>query len=82
MPAGFIALAFSFCAAMTLNGGQDVIALGYVSHGKCIVQMEVGDSHGQTATINGHDVGVEMIEEGAIVHIDDLQFVILKTEGA
>ncbi len=50
---GFTLLAFGFCAALTLNGNQDVVALGYTSAGQCIVHMHAGDSHGETVTING-----------------------------
>ncbi len=78
---GFTLLAFGFCAALTIDGNQDVVALGYVSSDTCIIRMEVGDSHGETVTINGHEVGIEMIEGGAVVHVDELQFVIPKTEG-
>jgi hypothetical protein len=81
MTSGFTALAFSFCAAIVQDGGADNVALGYVSNDKCEVMMIVGDSHGDTATINGHDIGVELLLDGAVVHIDDLQFVIQKTEG-
>jgi hypothetical protein len=81
MDAGFVALAFSFCAAMATLGGQDVVAFGYVSGKECIVHAYVGDSHGETVTINDHSIGIEMLSEGAVVHIDDLRFTIAKTEG-
>jgi hypothetical protein len=81
MDAGFVALAFSFCAAMATLGGQDVVAFGYVSGKECVVHAYVGDSHGEMVTINGHSIGVEMLAEGAVVHVDDLQFTIAKTEG-
>jgi hypothetical protein len=77
---GFTALAFGFCAALTLDGGQDIVAVGYVASGQCVVRMYAGDSHGDTVTINDHDIGIEMIEGGTVVHIDDLQFTIPKTE--
>jgi len=81
MEAGFVALAFSFCASMAMVGGQDVVAMGYVSGKECIVHMYIGDSHGETVTINQHSIGIEMLESGAVVHIDDLLFTIAKTEG-
>jgi adenylosuccinate synthase len=81
MEAGFVALAFGFCASVIQDEGQNVVALGYVSETTCVVRMEVGDSHGDTVTINDHDIGVEMIDGGAVVHIDDLLFVIPKTVG-
>lgn len=82
MIGGAVVLAFGFCAAMDLIGGQDVVALGYVSKGECIVHARFGDSHGDTVTINEHSIGIDMIEDGAVVHIDELRFVIPKTEGA
>ncbi len=78
---GFVALAFSFCAAMDIIGGQDVVALGYISRDKCIVHARFGDSHGDTVTINHHSIGIDMIKDGAVVHIDELLFVIQKTDG-
>jgi hypothetical protein len=82
MDSGFVALAFSFCAAMAVIGNQDVVAFGYVSGKACIIHAYVGDSHGETVTINDHSIGIEMIEDGAVVHIDNLLFVIAKTDGA
>jgi hypothetical protein len=79
---GFTALAFGFCAAVVLDDGQDVVALGYVASEHCVVRMYAGDSHGDTVNINDHDVGIEMIDGGAVVHIDDLEFVVPKTEKA
>ncbi len=81
MEAGFVALAFSFCAAVATLGNQDVVAFGYVSGKQCVVHAYVGDSHGETVTINQHSIGIDMLESGAVVHIDDLLFVIAKTEG-
>ena len=81
MDAGFVALAFSFCAAMSTIGGQDVVAFGYVSGKQCVVHAYVGDSHGETVTINQHSIGIDILESGAVIHIDDLLFTIAKTEG-
>ena len=78
---GFTALAFSFCAALTLDGGQDVVALGYVSQGECEVHMVVGDTQGEAAVIDGHEISVKMLEHGAEISVDDLRFVLIKTEG-
>lgn len=82
MDGGFVALAFSFCAGMGLEEGSEIVQLGYVKEDKCVVAMIVGDSDGQTAEINGHEIGVEMLKGGAVVHIDDLQFVVVKTTPA
>ena len=81
MPDGFLALAFGFCAALVLDGGQDVVALGYQSEGECVVHAYFGESYGDTVTINGHEIGVALIDGGAEVFIDDLRFVIPKTSG-
>ena len=81
MDAGFVALAFSFCASMAMVGGQDVVAFGYVSGKSCITHAYFGDSHGETVTIGQHSIGIEMLEEGAVIKIDELRFVIAKTEG-
>lgn len=82
MDGGFVAMAFSFCAAMGADEGQQIVELGSIQDDKCIVRMIIGDSHGQTAEINKHEIGVEMLKGGAVVHIDDLQFVIVITTPA
>ncbi len=79
--AGFVALAFSFCAAMAMVGGQDVVAFGYVSGKTCVTHAYFGDSHGETVTIGQHAIGIDMLDAGAVIHIDELRFVIAKTEG-
>lgn len=78
----FVALAFGFCASLTSHGAQDLVALGYVSKDECVIRMIVGDSHGQAVTVNDHEIGVTILQDGAEVRIDDLRFVIPKTEGA
>ena len=85
MDGGFIALAFGFCAVMN-NYGEDAhtVGLGYLAEGKCIIRMDVGDSKGETAVINEHNIGIEILDDeetAAIVHIDDLSFSIPNTEG-
>lgn len=79
---GFVALAFGFCAAIEEDGGQEVVAFGYVSAEECHVRIYLGDSHGETLTINQHEIGVKILGEGAEIGIDDLRFVIPKTAKA
>lgn len=78
----FVALAFGFCASLTSHGAQDLVALGYIAKDECVVRMIVGDSHGETVTVNDHEIGVTILHDGAEVQIDDLHFVVQKTEGA
>lgn len=77
----FTAIAFGLCASLSTYGSDDVLQLGYLANGDCIIHVEMGDTHGESATILGHDIGVEMIEGGAVIHIDGLMFVVPKTEG-
>ena len=78
----FTAIAFGLCASLSAFGDQDTIQLGYLANNDCIIHVEIGDTHGESAVILGHDIGVEMIEGGAVIHIDGLTFVVPKTEGA
>jgi hypothetical protein len=80
MPDGFISLAFGFCASLVIEGNQDLVAFGYQSQGECVAHLFLGDSHGETVTISGHSVGVTMLDGGAEVSIDELRFVIPKTD--
>lgn len=83
MTHGFIALIFNFCAAMSPPGEDaGTIQLGYQSQGECVVRMIVGDSHGDTVTINGHAVGVELLVGGAQVTIDGQGFALIETNEA
>ena len=72
---GFTILAFGFCAAIA-DLPSDNVRLGYVSDGKCIVQMEVGDTGPDHFTIQQHDFKIELLDGGAEVSIDDLKFVL------
>lgn len=79
MTDGFTALVFGFCAMVSSEG--DSVELGYVSEDKCIVRVDIGNTHGQTATLNEHEVGIKMLEGGAEISIDDLRFVIQASKG-
>lgn len=79
---GFTALAFGFCAALANIHGEIMIDLGQVVAGACDTFAWVGDSHGRTGSIRGHDFSVNMFEGGAEVTIDGKKFIVPKTEGA
>jgi hypothetical protein len=79
---GFTLLPFAFCAQMAVAQGQNLVELGYVVTGECIVHLQIGDSHGETAWINGHDVGVSIFDQGAEVFIDGLKFIVPKLSRA
>lgn len=71
---GFTLLAFGFCAAIASIHGQDVLDLGKVVAGECRTFAWVGDSHGNSAVIQGHDFSVSMFDGGAEVTIDGRKF--------
>jgi hypothetical protein len=77
MLTSFTNLAYAFCAAIVAHGASDLVAVGYVSGHHCFVQVEAAEN--TTHIINGHDIGIEIIQDGAIVGIDALRFVIVKT---
>ena len=76
---GFTALAFGFCAAITMYHGTELIDFGDVVAGQCETFALIGDSHGQTARIKGHDIGVDIFDGGAEVVVDGLKFVVPRT---
>ena len=78
---GFTALVFGFCAAVANIHGEELLDLGNVVAGECKTFAWFGDSHGETAVIQGHDIGVSMFEAGAEVTIDGRKFVVPKTQG-
>jgi hypothetical protein len=79
---GFTLLPFMFCAQMAVAMGQNLVEFGYVVTNECIVHLQLGDSHGETAPINGHDIGVSIFDEGAEVSIDGLKFIVPKLSRA
>jgi hypothetical protein len=79
---GFTLLPFMFCAQMAIAEGQNLVEFGYVVTNECIVHMQLGDSNGDTAWINGHDVGVTIFDDGAEVFIDGLKFIVPKLAKA
>ena len=79
---GFTALTFGLCAALVNIHGQDVVELGNVIVGECTTFAYIGDSHGQTAVIQGHDIGISIEDELAVVFVDDRKFVLPKLSGA
>jgi hypothetical protein len=80
MLTSFTNLAYAFCAAIVAHGASDLVAVGYVSGNRCFVQVEAAEN--TTHIINRHDIGIEVIEDGAIVGIDALRFVIVKAPNA
>lgn len=80
---GFIGLIFNFCVAVSPPYGEyaNTVELGYQSEGECVVRMIVGDSKGDTVTINEHTISIEILEGGAQVNIDNQGFALIYTEG-
>ena len=79
---GFTALSFALCAQMVMAMGQELVELGQTVAGKCETHLLLGDSHGETAPILGHDIGVQMFDDGAEVFVDGLRFIVPKMERA
>ncbi len=79
---GFTALSFALCAQMVMVGGQDLVELGQTIAGKCETSLFIGDSHGETAPILGHDIGASMFDDGAEVFVDGLRFIVPKMARA
>ena len=80
---GFVGLIWNFCAAVSPPwDGPATVRLGYQSQGECIVRIIVGDSHGETVTINDHTISIEIIEGGAQINIDNQGFTLINTNGA
>jgi hypothetical protein len=60
-------------------GGAGLVAVGYVSSDRCFVQVKTIESTNKV--INGHDILIEIIEEGAVVVIA-LRIVVPKAPSA
>ena len=82
MDGGFTLLAFGLCAAITEIHGSTVVELGGTIAGKCVTSVYVGDSHGETANILGREIGVEILDDIAVVTVDGKKSVIQRTGGA
>ena len=76
---GFTALSFALCAQVVMSMGQDLIELGQTIVGKCETHILLGDSHGETAPILGHDIGVSVFDDVAEIFVDGVRFIVPKT---
>jgi hypothetical protein len=72
MLASFTTLAYALCAAVLPAGATEIVAVGYISLDRCFVQVETGES--TIKVINGHDILIEIIPDGAVVGVDALRF--------
>jgi hypothetical protein len=76
MLANFITLAYAFCAAVLPAGATELVAVGYISLDRCYVQFETGGN--AIKVIAGHDISIEIVQDGAVVGIDALRFFVPK----
>src|SRR5271165_3564062 len=76
MLASFTTLAYAFCAAVLPAGATELVAVGYISLDRCFVQVETGES--TIKIIDGHDILIEIVPDGAVVGVDALRFFIPK----
>jgi hypothetical protein len=76
MLASFTTLAYAFCAAVLPAGATELVAVGYISLDRCFVQVETGES--TIKVIDGHDILIEIVPDGAVVGVDALRFFIPK----
>jgi hypothetical protein len=76
----FVGLIFGFCAGITDTGE---LQLGYQSDGKCIVKIEANvDTDGHGPVINQHTLNWEIVDDGAVITIDDQKFFVMKFREA
>jgi hypothetical protein len=73
----FTHLAYAFCAAVLSHGTGDLVVVGYVSLDRCFVQIETSES--VTKVLDGHDISIDIVDDGAVVEIDTVRFAISKT---
>ena len=73
---GFTLLAYAFCAAVIPAGTRELVAVGYVSLDRCFIQIETGENIAKV--IEGHDVSIEVLQDGAVIGIDTLRFFVSK----
>jgi hypothetical protein len=76
MLASFTTLAYAFCAAVLPAGATELVAVGYISLDRCFVQIETVES--TIKVVDGHDILIEIIPDGAVVEVDALRYFIPK----
>jgi hypothetical protein len=76
MLASFTTLAYAFCAAVLPAGATELVAVGYISLDRCFVQIETAES--TIKVVDGHDILIEIIPDGAVVEVDALRYFIPK----
>jgi hypothetical protein len=72
----FTLLAYAFCAALLPAGATEIVAVGYISLDHCFVQVATVES--TIKVIDGHDISIEIVPDGAVVGVDALRFFIPK----
>jgi len=77
----FTPIAFGMCAYLATGFGpehQTMVMIGNVEMGVCEPFMFMPDSHGQRATIKGHEYGVDVTNTGAKLYFDQKEFYFVK----
>lgn len=74
----FVALAFGLCAALSQE--QTKVQIGYRVDKACVFQHEWDDK--TYGWLGDHRAFVEIIDGGAVIVIEDLEFVIMAFEEA
>jgi len=77
----FTPIAFGMCAYLATSFGpqhQTMIMIGNVEMGVCEPFLFMPDSHGQRATIRGHEYGADVYDSGAKLYFDGKVFTFVK----
>lgn len=67
---------YAFCAAVLPAGATELVAFGYISLDRCFIQLETAKS--TIKVIDGHDILIEIVPDGAVVGVDALRFFIAR----
>ena len=77
----FTTIAFGMCAYLASDLGYrtaTMVFIGNIDNGICSPWIYFPDTHGNRATVNGHEYGVDITNEGATLYFDDKIFKFVK----
>jgi hypothetical protein len=77
----FTTIAFGMCAYLASGFGPQhptMVMIGNIDMGICEPFLFLPDSHGQRATLRGHEYGVDVTNTGAKLYFDQKVFTFVK----
>lgn len=77
----FVTLSFGLCAVFLDHYGNTAAGIGVVRNQMCEPLAAWHSTGGKRQSLNGHAVGVDAMDDGFMIYVDDQRFIVRKQEG-